>query len=209
MNMNMHDSAAPTHIAIFIYDDAEVLDFAGPFEVFATANRMAERLGMLSPFKTFLIGKTLGPVTARGGFRVMPSYAIDDHPSVDVLIVPGGLHEPQMARDDLREWIHKTHETSIVTTSVCTGAFILADAGVLDGRKVITHHEDREILQKEFPWCEVIDDNRKRFIDDGSVVTSAGVSAGIDMSLHLVERFGDKKLAKMTAENMAYEDCEL
>lgn len=193
-------------VAIFVYDDAEPLDFAGPFEVFATANRMAERLGMPSPFRLFLVGKTGEPVAARGGFRVMPSYAIEDHPSVDLLIMPGGMHEPQMAREDLREWIYKTHETAIVTASVCTGAFILADAGVLDGRKVITHHEDMETLQKKFPRIEVQMNSKERFIDDGSIVTSAGVSAGIDMSLHLVERFCGMELKDAVIENMEWEE---
>ncbi len=191
-------------VAIFVYDDAEPLDFTGPFEVFATANRMAERLGKPSPFRPFLVGKTGEPVTARGGLRVMPNYAIDDHPSVDVLIVPGGLHEPQMAREDLQDWIWQRYKDTMVVASVCTGAFILADAGVLDRKKVVTHHEDMELLQEKFPLVKAQVGSKKRFIDEGGIITSAGVSAGIDMSLHLVERFAGMELKDAVIENMEW-----
>lgn len=194
----------PLNIAIFIYEDAEPLDFTGPFEVFTTANRMAERIGMPSPFRPFLIGITDDLVIARGGFRVMPYCSISDHPGLDVIIVPGGNYEPQLGLEDLQDWIWQRYKDTMVVASVCTGAFILGYAGVLDRKKVITHHEDMDLMKEIFPLAKVQTSSGKRFIDEGGIVTSAGVSAGIDMSLHLVERFTSRELADLTAKNMEW-----
>jgi transcriptional regulator GlxA family with amidase domain len=137
---------------------------------------------------------------------VTPEYALADHPKVDLLIVPGGVVTEELARPDVIEWIARTAATSRLTAAVCTGAFLLAQAGLLNDLRVTTHWEDVEDLRRSFPSLRV--ETGMRWIDAGGIVTSAGISAGIDMSLHLVRRLSDGELATRTARQMdfAWED---
>jgi transcriptional regulator GlxA family with amidase domain len=186
-------------VGIYLFPDAEVLDFAGPFEVFTTAARLA---GAPPPFRSCLIGEHGGPVRARGGMVVQPHHGFDDHPPLDVLIVAGGVHEPEMDRPRVREWIAARAAGGALLASVCTGVFLLARAGVLGACRVTTHHEDIAELRRLHPELEVVEG--VRWVDAGDRVTSGGISAGIDMSLHLVERLAGPQLAERTARQMEF-----
>jgi len=196
----MDDSTV--HIGIFIYPDAEVLDVTGPFEVFTTAGRLngSEQ----KKFEVHLIAETQRLVPLRGGMWTVPSFGIDYHPGLDVLIIPGGIHEPVLQRQEVLSWISKMASEVRVMASVCTGAFILAEAGLLDGKKATTHFMDTKRLSSEYPQIIVKNGKQHRYVEDGSIITSAGVSAGIDMSLHLVGKFSNEELSRKTAENMEY-----
>ena len=190
-------------VGILLYDDVEVLDCCGPFEVFATAARVAVRRGWsTAPFQVHTIATRRAAVVARGGLRLVPTHTVEDHPPLDVLVVPGGLTRDAEGDDRLIAWLGRTADDAEVTASVCTGAFLLATAGLLDGREATTHWEDLDDLQRRFPNVSVRRD--RRWVDNGRVVTSAGISAGIDMSLHLVRRHQGEDLARATAHQMEY-----
>lgn len=191
-------------VGILIFDEVEVLDLGGPFEVFSTASRVRKRLqpdGPL-PFEVMTIAEFPGPVRARGGLRVMPYCAMDAHPEIDVLVVPGGVVTSVMQREKVVHWISKTASRASLTASVCTGAFLLAKAGLLVGKPATTHWEDLDDLQRQFPSTRVIAE--QRWVDNGKIVTSAGISAGIDMCLHLVARLEGIELANLTARQMEW-----
>jgi len=192
-------------IGIYLFDEVEVLDFAAPFEVFSTATRMSARLRpeRPPPFEVSLIGDRQRTVMARGGFPVLPHSTLGDHRKLDVLIVPGGVVTAELGRPDVIEWIARTAPGTELTASICTGAFLLAKAGLLDGCRVTTHWEDMDDLRRQFPALKV--EAGARWIDEGTVVTSAGISAGIDVSLHLVERLAGEELALRTARQMDYD----
>ncbi len=187
-------------VGIFIFDDVEVLDFCGPFEVFSVASAPASPTP--GAFAVKLIAESLAPVVTRGGMRVLPDHTLDDHPSLDLLIVPGG---PGTRRDidnpRVIEWIRQS-EPRVALASVCTGALLLAEAGRLDGLPATTHAGSHGWLAG---YEQVTLQPEARFVDNGSVLTSAGVSAGIDMALHLVERLVGEDSARYTAQNMEYE----
>jgi len=188
------------NIGIYIYENAEVLDFSGPFEVFSTASRLAESG---DAFEVFFVAESKAPVVARGGFSVNPHNALSQHPDIDLLIVVGGMHSRELQKTHVINWLARMTENAKVVASVCTGAFILAEAGLLAGRKVTTHWEDIDALRENYPELTVIDG--ERWIDEGKFITSGGISAGIDMSLHLVSRFLGPELAEKTARQMEYE----
>ena len=188
------------NIGIYIYDEAEVLDFSGPFEVFSTASRLSKTPNL---FSVFLIGETSKIVTARGGYAVSPAYGISDHPSIDVLIVVGGVHTGEMKKPLVLKWITEASKQAKLVASVCTGAFLLAEAGVLSNHKVTTHWEDTPDLRKSYPNLEVLEN--QRWVDEGTIITSGGISAGIDMSLHLVSKIHGLELAEKTAKQMEFD----
>ena len=188
------------NIGIYIYDQAEVLDFAGPFEVFATANRVCSRE---APFDVFLVGETGETVAARGGFRVTPAYGFHNHPPMDVLIVVGGVHTGEMQKAEVLKWIARQAQRVKLVASVCTGAFLLAEAGVLTTHNVTTHWEDIADLRKRYPGLTVHEG--RRWVDEGRIVTSGGISAGIDMCLHLVSKLDSFELAEKTAKQMEFD----
>jgi len=192
-------------VGILAYQEVEVLDLAGPYEVFSTASRLAGRRspGEPAPFAVCLVAESAGPVRARGGLAVMPDFTIGDHPPLDVLLVPGGVHLPQLGRARLIEWIARQAGSAQVVASVCTGAFLLARAGVLAGLEVTTHFEDCTDLRRGFPDLRVLEG--VRWVERGRVLTSAGISAGLDMSLRLVARLAGQDLAERTARQMDYE----
>jgi transcriptional regulator GlxA family with amidase domain len=187
------------NVGIYIYDQAEVLDFSGPFEVFSTASRMC---GNDNPFNVFLIGETGDIVTARAGYRVLPGYGFGNHPPIDVLIIAGGVHTGEMDKPQVIEWIFQQSQNAALVASVCTGAFLLAKANVLKEHRVTTHWEDIADLKSQFPHLTVVEN--ARWVDEGKVITSAGISAGIDMSLHLVSRLRSHDLAEKTAKQMDF-----
>jgi len=190
-------------IGLYLFDEVEILDFAGPLEVFSTASRVFARLhpGAPPPFSTALIGREPN-IRARGGLRVSVPHRIDDHPPLDLLIVPGGVVDAELERPDVITWVGAQAARNRRIASVCTGAFLLGEAGLLDRRRCTTHWEDVAALRSRYPNAHVVTDSR--FVDDGPIVTSAGISAGLDMSLYLVARLADRSLAVRTARQMDY-----
>jgi transcriptional regulator GlxA family with amidase domain len=192
-------------VGIYLFDDVEVLDFAGPFEVFSTASRVKRRVQPEAgvPFEVLTIADARRPIRARGGLRVEPHVDIALHPHLDVLVIPGGVVAAELQREEVIAWIARVAAGTSVTASVCTGAFLLGRAGLLDGRRATTHWEDAAEMRKMFPTVDVR--AGPRWVDAGPVVTSAGISAGIDMSLHLVARLEGEDLAVRTARQMEFD----
>lgn len=191
-------------VAILAFDGVEALDFAGPFEVFTTASRVhaRRRPDDAPPFAVHSVAPQPGPVGARAGLGMLPDHTLDDAPAAELLLVPGGVVDACMDDARLLHWIAQAHAGTEITASVCTGAFVLAQAGVLASGPCTTHWEDVADLQAAFPALEV--DGTRRWVDQGRIVTSAGISAGIDMSLHLVARLAGRALAEATARQMDY-----
>jgi transcriptional regulator GlxA family with amidase domain len=190
---------ATTRIGLLLFDDVEVLDACGPFEVFSVANRVAGH----APFEVVtLSAEPTTTVRARGGLPIVAGRLLADAPPVDLAVVPGGVTTRIEADPAVIAWIRAAAASGAVVASVCTGAFPLALAGLLDGRTATTHWEDQAELRRRFPAVEVVDD--LRYVDHGDVATSAGVSAGIDLALHLVARFAGRELAVATARQMDY-----
>ncbi|ENP8453014.1 DJ-1/PfpI family protein [Vibrio parahaemolyticus] len=185
------------NIGIYIYDEAEVLDFSGPFEVFSTARRLGAE-----SWNVFLISETLEPIKARGGFTVLPDYSFQNHPQVDLLIVVGGVHTDEMNKTNVLHWMASVDKDARHIASVCTGAFILANAGLLKGLAVTTHWEDIPELKQRFPDLDVMEE--KRWVTTSKYTTSGGISAGIDMSLFLVSKFHSQRHAELVAHQMEY-----
>jgi transcriptional regulator GlxA family with amidase domain len=192
-------------IGIYIFDNVEVLDFAGPYEVFTCATRVAGKLapGGEAPFRVRTISASRAPVIARAGLELRPESDFGDCGEIDVLIIPGGVVGAELGRPDVIAWIAGMARASELTASVCTGALLLAEAGLLDDQPATTHWEDLDELRQGWPQVEVR--GERRWVDNGRVVTSGGISAGIDMSLHLVERLAGRELAVRTARQMEYD----
>lgn len=188
------------NIGIYLYDDAEVLDFSGPFEVFNTAIRLSD-----IQWNIFFIAEKKAMITARGGLQLLPHYGIDQHPPLDLLFIVGGEHNDQLNKTNVIDWIGEQASTTNYVATVCTGAFLLAQTGLLDGRSVTTHWQDICALTNDFPALNVM--TGKRWVEDGKYISSAGISAGIDMSLHLVSRLVSQELANKTAKQMDYVWC--
>jgi transcriptional regulator GlxA family with amidase domain len=189
-------------VAILIFPEVEVLDFAGPFEVFSVAGRILKQDGR-APFRVSTVAAEAAPVRARHGLAVTPSACFADHPATDILIVPGGIVTQPLNHAKTLDWIRVTARDAGLVASVCTGAFILAKLGMLEGHACTTHWEDIPDLRRDHPDLDVIEN--APFVDEGAVVTSAGISAGIGMSLHLVGRILGADAAKRTARQMQYD----
>lgn len=193
-------------VGILVFDDVEILDFSGPYEVFSTAARVHGKSNGHGPaghlFKCFLVAPAMQPVRARGGMKVLPDCVLTPSADLDVLLVPGGDVAAILKNDAVIQWIAAQSQGTAIMASVCTGAFLLAKAGLLNGLDVTTHWEDQDELQAVFPSLNV--KPGAAWIDCGKVVTSGGISAGIDMSLHLVERLAGRSLADATARQMEY-----
>lgn len=193
------------NVAIYVFPEVEVLDFAGPFEVFTTASRVlkAQDPARPTPFAVFTVAENGGTVRARAGLVITPDHTIRYHPPVDLLIVPGGVVTAELEKAEVIDWIKRTAAATRLNASVCTGAFFFAKAGLLDGKRATTHWSDIDELRDTFPSVTVLDN--RRWVDEGGIVTSAGISAGIDMSLHLVARLAGRELALKTARQMEYD----
>ncbi|KQH84115.1 DJ-1/PfpI family protein [Vibrio furnissii] len=186
------------NIAIYIYDEAEVLDFSGPFEVLSTAKRLAD-----NDWRVFFVAQHDTLVSARGGYGVNPHYCFQNHPPIDVLIVVGGVHTAELNKPEVVDWIRAVARDASEVASVCTGAFLLAKAGVVTDQSVTTHWEDIADLKAMFPALDV--QAQVRWVRSGNITTSAGISAGIDMSLYLVSVLDSMALAERTANQMEYD----
>ena len=191
-------------VGILIFDEVEVLDFCGPFEVLATAGFEGEDGETIRLYKPLIIAETMNTVTCRGGLMVVPHHTLDDHPTLDMIVIPGGYGtRREIDNSRIIDWIAVQHKNEVLTTSVCTGAFLLAKTGLLDGKTATTHWATIGDMRDQFP--EVITLDEERVVDEGNLVTSAGVSAGIDMALHIVERQHGHTIAADTARGMEYD----
>ncbi|GAA0879739.1 hypothetical protein GCM10009119_27080 [Algoriphagus jejuensis] len=179
-------------IAFYLQDGVEVLDFAGPMEVFSYAG-----------YEVFTVSKTKDPITSQGILKVIPDYSITDAPSADILAFFGGNGLRASQDSAVIDWIQNQKEVNY-HFSVCTGAFLLAEAGVLDGLTATTFHDALNTLEENYPRIEVLRD--ARFVDNGKVITTAGISAGIDGALHLVAKFQGLNAARRTAFYMEYDN---
>jgi transcriptional regulator GlxA family with amidase domain len=193
------------NVGIYLFNEAEVLDFAGPFEVFSTASRVKQRPApnTRKSFRVFTISETGESVHTRGDLEVKPKYNFKNHPNINLLIIPGGIVSNELNKEDVIEWIINISKKTKIVASVCTGAFLLAKAGLLKGKSVTTHWEDIKEIKSMFPDLNVVEN--KKWVDEGKIVTSAGISAGIDMSLHLVGRLQGDDIALKTAKKMEFD----
>lgn len=187
-------------VAILIFDEVEVLDFAGPFEVFGVAHtEKGEGI-----FNVCTVAEEAHPVSARNGLSINPTYTLATCPKTDIIVVPGGPgSRPAKEHPAVLDWVRTHFDRGDLTLSVCTGALILGCAGVLDHLAATTHWAAFDELIAAAPNTEIRRD--VRFVDNGQVVTSAGISAGIDMSLHIVARLHGMEAAKRTAHRMEYD----
>jgi transcriptional regulator GlxA family with amidase domain len=185
------------NVGILLFDNVEVLDFAGPFEVFSvTGQRDGDGY-----FKVFTISEN-DVVEAVNGLKIMSDYRLDNHPEIDILVVPGGYGaRAAIKNDQLLGWVKNISKKSEYTLSVCTGSLILAQAGLLKYLEATTHHTCYDLLEK-------LDDTlilkKERFVDNGNIITAAGVSAGIDASMYLIEKIHGEAVSKETAKYIEY-----
>jgi transcriptional regulator GlxA family with amidase domain len=191
-------------IGILIFDDAEELDFVGPYEVFTMSNEMFARAGSPRPDKVLLISQTGKTVTCAKGMRVEAMAGIADVATLDVLLVPGGQGtRREVDNKALIDWIARVAGSCEWVTSVCTGAMMLTAAGPARGKRVTTHWAFTQALRERGEAAEVVE--KLRYVRDGNVVTSAGVSAGIDMALWLVGQMHGEDHARLVQLGMQYD----
>lgn len=190
-------------VAILLYDGVDLLDAGGPYEVFLTASRLAVRAGRPAPFAVVTTTVSGGPATAYGGLGLTPQEAVADVGAVDVVVVPGTTDPSGPLGDpELLAAVTTLSGGAGITASVCTGAFLLAHANLLDGRSWTTHWEDIDDLAGVLGNAGA--ERRRRWVSSKDIVTSGGLSSGIAMALHLVERLTDRDLAERTARQLEY-----
>jgi putative intracellular protease/amidase/YHS domain-containing protein len=184
-------------VAFVISDGAVVIDFCGPWEVFQDVV-IPGREEM--PFRLYTVAETKKPIRTSGGMQIVPDYTIEDAPSPKVIVIPA-----QSSRSSgLLEWIKKSSKTTDVTMSVCTGAFILAKTGLLNGKSATTYHGAFGRFATQFPDVQL--KRGARFVENGNLATAGGLSSGIDLALRVVERYYGREVARKTAYNMEYQE---
>jgi transcriptional regulator GlxA family with amidase domain len=182
-------------VAIFIHEGVELLDFSGPGEVFAsTDHRQA--------FEVYTVAASPGEIVSQGFATIKPQYTLANCPTPDVVILPGGRTDLPLTDPAVINWIKDSSQKAEVVLSVCTGAFLLAEAGLLDGREATTHWSAIASLREKAPKTTVREN--RRYVDNGKIITAAGVSAGIDASLHVVDKLLGREVATNTAHYMEY-----
>jgi len=191
-------------VGILVFPNVEVLDFCGPFEVFSVTRLHEEaRREEPSPFEVLLVAERMDTVVATGGLKVVPDVTIDACPPLDILVVPGGWGtRTEVNNQRLIDWIGERGRSVETLTSVCTGSVLLGQAKLLDGRRATTHWRSLSRMREAFPAVTV--EEKLHVVEDGHVVTSAGISAGIDMALRIVIRYFGEAVGRGTARNMEY-----
>ena len=194
----------PRSVGILIFNEVEVLDFCGPFEVFSVTRPDGVDDDTARLFQVFTVAERDETVACRGGLLVKPHYTFENAPQFDVIVVPGGRGTRRERHNQkLLAWIEAQNAHTELTLSVCTGAFLLAEKGLLDGKRATTHWGSIDFMRTEYPQVAMLENTR--FVDEGRIVTSAGVSAGIDMSFHVVAKLHGQNTAEWTARRMEYE----
>jgi transcriptional regulator GlxA family with amidase domain len=186
-------------VAFVISDGAVMIDFAGPWEVFQDAGMAANPGQMVDAFKLYTVAETTKPIKASAGMKIIPDYSIDNAPPPKVIVIPA----QQSASKAVLDWIRKSSQSADVTMSVCTGAFVLAETGLLSGKTATTHHSSYKVMAMEHPDIHVR--RGARFVEDGNIATAGGLSSGIDLALRVVERYYGREAAERTAYNMEYQ----
>lgn len=193
-------------IGVLLFEGVDLLDVGGPYEVFLTASRLVTRDGGEPPFEVVTVGATGEPVTAYGGLGLVPHHGADDCPPLDVVVVPGAIDiDGAVADTRLTAAIGRLTGRTGIAASVCTGAFLLAAVGRLDSRAWTTHWEDIDLLAARLDVDAARGERGVRWVDSGDVVTGAGLSSGVAMALHLVDRFAGRELAERTARQIDYD----
>jgi transcriptional regulator GlxA family with amidase domain len=186
-------------VGILLFDDVEVLDFAGPFEVFGVTGKRGDS----TPFEVVTVSQSGAAIRARNALAVTPTFSFATCPRLDILVLPGGYGtRREMHNAPVLEWLKERAREAEIVLSVCTGALLLAKAGLLAGLEVTTHHGAIELLRECAPDAKVRPE--ARYLDNGRIVTSAGISAGMDAALHVVARLLGQEQATETAEYMEY-----
>ncbi len=189
------------NVGLFLFDDVELLDFAGPYEVFSVTSELSD----YSLFRVFSVSEDGETIRTGNGLKVVPDFAFDNHPEIDILIIPGGVGtKKEMDKSAIVEWIRWNHDRAKMTVSVCSGARILARMGLLDGLEITTHHEVFDEVRRIAPSVRL--NPTARFIDNGRILTAGGISAGIDASLHIIRKLHGEEIADRTARYMEYGD---
>jgi putative intracellular protease/amidase/YHS domain-containing protein len=191
-------ASGPINVAFVISKGAVVIDFAGPWEVFQSAN-IPGRDMMDRAFELYTVAETLDPITASGGMKIVPNYTFQNAPQPKVIVIP--------AQDDSTEamlnWIRKATQKSDVTMSVCTGAFVLAATGLLNGKAATTHHTAYSDLEMQFPDVQV--KRGARFIEEGNLATAGGLTSGMDLALRVVGRYFGAEAIERSAFQLEYQ----
>ncbi|MCB9450750.1 MAG: DJ-1/PfpI family protein [Anaerolineaceae bacterium] len=191
----------PRNVAILIFDEVEVLDFCGPFEVFSVTGRRGEGE---PPFNVYTIAEKPGAIHARNGLSVNPTYTLENCPQPDILLIPGGYGtRPLLNNAAVLEWIRAQSGRVELLLSVCTGALLLGKIGLLDGLSATTHFMSLDLLKEIAPTVTLCPN--ERYVDNGKIVLSAGVSAGIDMAFYVVGRLLGAAVAAETARYIQYD----
>lgn len=193
-----------TTVGILIFDDVEVLDYCGPYEVFCSVRLDEERRREeLSPFQVLLVAETGDVIRTSGGMRVLPDVTTAECPPLDILLVPGGWGtRREISNGPLLNWIAERATEVATLTSVCTGAMLLGKAGLLSGRHATTHWKSLGWMKESFP--DVIVEEKLHVVRDGNIFTSAGISAGIDLALIVTAEYFGEGIARSTARHMEY-----
>ncbi len=178
-------------VAAFIHEGMEILDFAGPVEVFTSAG-----------FEVFTVGVTEAPIVSQNVVTITPRYSLNNCPKADIVVVFGGNSESASENKQVLEWLKERSETAELMFSVCTGAFFFAKAGLLQNKSATTFHSELERLKLEFPSTKIIDG--VKYVDTGDVITAAGVSSGIDGALYVVQKISGKEEADKVAKYIEY-----
>lgn len=194
----MTSKEKPLSIGIVLFDDAEELDWAGPYEVFGMASKIREDAHVIT------IAERADPVTCINGLRVLPDHTFDDSPDLDVVLVPGGQGtREEVDNPAMTGWLARIAPSCQWVTSVCTGSLVLHGAGLTAGKRITTHWSFIDKLRERAENATVLE--QRRYVRDGNLVTAAGVSAGIDMSLWLVGQIWDVDHARLTQRFMEYD----
>ena len=205
-SMAMPAAAAPKqpytrNVAIVVYEGVEILDFAGPAEVFAAAAGFGSSRNQQA-FNVYTVAVSADPLKTNSDVTIKPAYAIADAPEPDIVVIPGGNTASLLHSDAFMSWLKSASAHAEITMTVCTGAFTVAKLGLLDGKQATTWYGAIPALRSATPKATVVEG--RRFIDNGSIITTAGVSAGIDGSLHAVARLLGRQVADRTAQYMEY-----
>ena len=194
------------NVGIFVFDEVEVLDFAGPFEVFSRTRLLkgaeSRRSNDSAPFNPFTVSIDTNPLTATGGLKIIADYTFNNFPKIDILIVPGGYGTRTLLNNEiLLKWIKAVSDKANITASVCTGSLLLAKAGLLEGKRATTHWGAIEALKSISKDIQVI--TERRVVND-EIITSAGVSSGIDMAFMIVENLYGEQVASDTSKYIEF-----
>lgn len=190
---------ARLNVAVLIYDDVELLDFAGPLEVFSLASMDSKKL-----FNVYTVGLNTELITSQKVLQIKPQYTLDDCPIPDIIVLPGG--DTRIIRKSTRliKWLRDNIEGADIALSVCTGVSLLGEAGLLDNKTATTHKYAIGSMKEKYPNTIFL--TNKRFVDNGKIITTAGISAGIDGSLHVVQKLFGKAVAGEIVDWMEYEN---